>query len=63
MLTKREKQVLVMFSNGYDRKDVGRMLGISLEGVKSHTRAIRKKLDAANTVEAVARALREGMIE
>jgi PAS domain S-box-containing protein len=45
-LTKREIEVCNMIRNGFSSKEIAQMLGISVRGVGSHRRNIRKKLGA-----------------
>jgi len=44
------------------RPEIGGELYVSLNTVKSHTRSIFRKLDAANRSEAVARAREQGIL-
>lgn len=52
-LTKRELQVLRLFSQGLDYSTIAEELVISVHTVKAHTRSIREKLDAHTTEDAV----------
>lgn len=61
-LTSREREVLLWISAGKSSWDVSMILGVSEQTVRYHTSRIREKLNAANTVHAVARALQQGEI-
>lgn len=61
-LTDREREVLLWTSAGKSCWDVSVILGVSEQTVRYHTSRIRRKLNAANTVHAVARALQQGEI-
>lgn len=52
----------MMLSNGYTYRQIAAFLWITEETVKQHAKTIRKKLGAANSVEAVAVAIRTGQI-
>lgn len=52
-LTKREKQILKLLSNGCSNKDVSDQLLITLHSVKTHRKNIYKKLDVNTTTELV----------
>lgn len=62
-ITARELQVLELLADGGTNKEIGERLGISDETVKSALKRIFDKLAAADRTEAVARALRQGLIE
>lgn len=55
-LTDRELDVLRYVAEGKTKQEVGIILGIGLETVKSHTRSILRKLDVVNAPAAIARA-------
>jgi LuxR family transcriptional regulator, maltose regulon positive regulatory protein len=57
LLTVRERDVLVMISQGLSNKRVARALEISPETVKSHVKHIFLKLGVSTRTEAVFRAL------
>jgi DNA-binding NarL/FixJ family response regulator len=61
-LTKREIQLLGWMGEGYSNKAIAKELFISENTVKYHIRNIFQKLDVQNRTEAVAYALREGLI-
>ncbi len=61
-LTRREKEVLVWTALGKTNKEIGELLFLSEETVATHVKKIIKKLSAQNKAEAVATAMRAGMI-
>ncbi|HUB16523.1 MAG TPA: response regulator transcription factor [Acetobacteraceae bacterium] len=62
-LTPREVEVLSLVGQGLTNKAVARRLGISVHTVKFHLEALFSKLEAASRAEAVAKGLRNGVIE
>ncbi len=62
-LTVRELQVLELLADGRTNKEIAQRLGVSDETVKSALKRIFDKLEAADRTEAVARALRQRLIE
>ncbi|MGI8576013.1 MAG: response regulator [Egibacteraceae bacterium] len=60
-LTQRESEVLALVVAGYSNKAAASKLFISEETIKSHTRAIYRKLEVEDRTQAVAVALREGL--
>jgi two-component system nitrate/nitrite response regulator NarL len=63
LLTPREAEVLTLVGQGMSNKAVARALGISVHTVKFHLEALFAKLDATSRAEAVAKGLRDGVIE
>lgn len=61
-LTPREQEVLACLVQGMSYKAVARELEISIDTVRSHVRAVYRKLQVHNVAEAVGRALREGLV-
>lgn len=61
-LTPREREILAMLAEGMPNKLIASRLGISDHTVKTHLEAIFDKLGASNRAEAVARAVRAGML-
>ncbi len=61
-LTNREADVLQQLALGNSNKEIGRTLNISEGTAKTHVKAILTKLDAISRTEAVAVALKRGMI-
>lgn len=61
-LTDREQVVLRALSNGQSYKQVADALSISLDTVRSHVRALYRKLQVHSVTEAIGRAIREGLV-
>lgn len=61
-LTPREREVLSCLVQGMSYKAVARGLDISIDTVRSHIRAVYRKLQVNNVAEAVGRALKEGLV-
>lgn len=61
-LTPREHAVLELLVDGASNKEIARSLGISASTVKFHVRSVADKLGADGRAEAVAHALRRGII-
>ena len=62
-LTAREVEVLGHLAGGNRNRDIGRLLFISEETVKVHVKHIMEKLGAADRTQAVAIALKRGIIQ
>ena len=62
VLTQREKQVVALLAEGASNKLIARRLGISVHTAKFHVAAILQKLGAVNRTDAIASAMREGLI-
>ena len=62
-LTKREKEILEQMAQGLSAQEVADKIFVSLDTVETHKRNIVQKLKARNTVDAVAKAIRRGLIE
>lgn len=62
-LTPREIEVLQLMAEGYSTTEAASFLNLSEYTVRDYVSAIMQKMDARNRTEAVARALREGLIE
>jgi two-component system nitrate/nitrite response regulator NarL len=62
-LTERERAVLARLSSGRSHADIGSELGIGVETVRTHLRKASEKLDASTRTQAVATALRLGLID
>jgi DNA-binding NarL/FixJ family response regulator len=62
-LTPREVEVLKCLAEGNKNKDIGAQLFISEETVKVHIKHIMEKLGANDRTQAVAIAIRRGIIQ
>jgi DNA-binding CsgD family transcriptional regulator len=62
-LSSRELECLKWSSMGKSAWDIGMILKVSEHTVKAHTRAANRKLDCANKVQAVTKAIRLGWIK
>lgn len=62
ILTKREKEVLVLVSEGLSNREIAERLYIAENTVKNHLRNILEKLHMHNRAQAVAYAIREGLL-
>ncbi|HVW90219.1 MAG TPA: response regulator transcription factor [Gaiellaceae bacterium] len=61
-LTQRELDVLGLLAEGLQHEEIGNRLGISSETVRTHLRKACDRLGAATRTQAVATALRHGLI-
>jgi PAS domain S-box-containing protein len=61
-LTPRELEVLELMAQGLINKQVARLLGLRLNTVRNHSQHILHKLRAHSRLEAVATAVRDGII-
>ncbi|MBI2216122.1 MAG: response regulator transcription factor [Candidatus Rokubacteria bacterium] len=61
VLSPREREVLGLLTEGAVNKEIAAALDISENTVKNHLKSIMEKLHVENRVQAVARALREGL--
>jgi DNA-binding NarL/FixJ family response regulator len=61
-LTAKETEILQYLANGKSYKMIADALNISLETVKSHMKNIYRKLHVNNGSEAVAKAIRHGIV-
>jgi DNA-binding NarL/FixJ family response regulator len=62
VLTERERQVLELLAEGLSHEETGARLGISGETVRTHLQKASERLGAGNRTQAVATALRLGLI-
>jgi DNA-binding NarL/FixJ family response regulator len=62
LLTEREKEVLTLLAEGLSHEAIGQRLNISDETVRTHVRKASARLNASTRTEAVATALRLGLI-
>jgi DNA-binding NarL/FixJ family response regulator len=61
-LTQREKEVLTLLSEGNNYQEIADKIFISVDTVRHHIRNIYRKLHAHSQSEAVAKAIRKGLI-
>ncbi|MFL5738442.1 MAG: response regulator [Actinomycetota bacterium] len=62
-LSPRTREVLVMLSWGLCNREIADELGLSIETVKTHIERLYKRLGVTARTDAVAKALRAGLIE
>jgi DNA-binding NarL/FixJ family response regulator len=62
-VTKREREVLALVADGRENRQVAKALGISEETVKGYLKNIFARWDVSSRAEAVAMALRLGIID
>jgi DNA-binding NarL/FixJ family response regulator len=62
-LTSREIEILSLVANGRGNKEIAAQLFISEQTVKAHLRHIMEKLEARDRTEAVAIAVRRGIMQ
>ena len=63
ILTKQERRVTSLISDGHTNKSIARLLGISSKTVETHRSNIMQKLDLTSTAALVRYAIRNGLIE
>ena len=63
LLTPRELEVLSLIGEGFSNKAAARRLGISQHTVKFHLEAVFAKLGVRTRAEAVAKGLKQGLVE
>jgi len=61
-LTKRQRQILQLVAEGETLREIALELGLKHQYVKNLMGVIRRRLSAKSTVQAVAIALRKGVI-
>jgi DNA-binding NarL/FixJ family response regulator len=61
-LTKREREVLELVAEGHGQREIGRRLAIGTETVRAHLQKVRKRLSATTSTQAVAKAMRLGLL-
>lgn len=62
MLTKREHEILELLAYGNSGKFISLLLNISYETVKSHTKNLKRKLQAKNLCHLIAQAVLLGYL-
>jgi DNA-binding NarL/FixJ family response regulator len=63
LVTKREKEVLVLLAKGLQNKEIAYSLSINVSTVNNHLAHIFRKLGCSNRTEAVFSAVKKGVIE
>ena len=61
-LTRREAEVLQVVCEGFSNREIAEALFVSEETVKSHLKSLYRKLSVSDRAEAIALALREGLV-
>jgi DNA-binding NarL/FixJ family response regulator len=61
-LTDRERDILALLADGLGNKQIAARLGISTSTVKTHLELLFEKLDATSRTEALATAVRLGLL-
>lgn len=62
LLTARERQILVLISQGNSNRGVAKALGISEKTVKNHLSAVFMKVGASDRTQAVVMGIRSGIV-
>lgn len=62
-LTSRETEVLRFVTAGNSSKDIARLLGLSVDTVRSYRKSLMKKLHANNVATLIRIAIKEGVAE
>jgi two-component system response regulator DesR len=53
VLTKREREILVLLASGYSRQEIGDEIGLSVETVKHYLKTSYAKLGVHNRIQAI----------
>lgn len=61
-LTRREEEMLELLSKGLNNREMGQVLGIAEDTVKTHLKGLFRKLEVSNRAEAVHEAMQRGFI-
>ncbi len=62
VLTRREREVLELVAEGHGQREIGLRLSIGTETVRAHLQKVRKRLSATTSTQAVAKAMRLGLL-
>ena len=62
LITKREKEILKLISEGYTSQEIGEALYISQHTVLSHRKNLIDKLDVRNSAHMIMRCVELGML-
>lgn len=63
MLSKREKEILTLISEGHNSRDIANRLGISIRTVETHRKNISHKYGGRNLFNVLKIALQAGLIK
>jgi DNA-binding NarL/FixJ family response regulator len=63
LLTRRQRQILQLYADGYGTAAVANQLGLSAETVRTHTKGLLARLGARDRAHAVAIGLRNSLID
>jgi DNA-binding NarL/FixJ family response regulator len=61
-LTRREHELLELLGKGLSNRDLGNVLGVAEDTVKTHLKSLFRKLEVSDRAEAVREGLRRGFI-
>lgn len=61
-LTRREDEILDLLGRGMSNRELGQVLGVSEDTVKTHLKSLFRKLEVSDRAEAVREGLRRGFI-
>lgn len=62
-LSPREQEVLQLFSEGLSEKEIAYRLSLSYRTVEHHVERIISKLGVTNRIQALVKAIREGILK
>jgi DNA-binding CsgD family transcriptional regulator len=63
ILSSREAEVLQLIADGYGNREIGQLMFLSEETVKSHLKNLLRRLRARNRAHAVSIGFRRGLID
>jgi DNA-binding NarL/FixJ family response regulator len=61
-LTQREKEILCLLGKGFSNKELGNLLGLSTETIRTHAKNLFRKLNVSDRSEAVREAIHRGFL-
>ena len=62
-MTEREQEILNLLARGLPNADIGQQLSLSVHTVRNHVANLSSKLGAHSKLEALAIAVRDGLID
>jgi DNA-binding NarL/FixJ family response regulator len=62
-LTRREDEILELLGKGLGNRELGQVLGVSEDTIKTHLKSLFRKLEVSDRAEAVREGLRRGFIQ